>query len=102
MFRREPRQLSLYSAWLRAGRSGDRIPVGAKFSASFQTSPGAKPASYKMGTGSFPEVKSDRGVTPAPHSLPEAVVKNALATVSRVTSWYAQRQILCFIDRASL
>ena len=30
---------------------------GARFSASVQTGPGANPASYTMGTGSFPRVK---------------------------------------------
>jgi len=53
---------------LRAGRSGDRIPVGARFSAPVQTDPGAHPASCKMGTGSFPGVKSGRGVTLTPHT----------------------------------
>ena len=42
------------------GRSGDRIPVAARFSAPAQTSPGAHPASYTMGTGSFPGVKRTR------------------------------------------
>jgi len=54
---------------LRAGRSGDRIPVGAKFSASVQTGPGAHSASRKIGTGSFPGVKSDRGVLLTTHPL---------------------------------
>ena len=40
---------------------------GARFSAPFHTGPGAHPASCTMGTGSFPEEKSDRGVTLAPH-----------------------------------
>ena len=36
---------------------------GARFSATVQTVPGAYPASYTMGTGSFPGVKrSERGV----------------------------------------
>ena len=42
----------------RAGRSGDRIPVVARFSTPVQTGPGAHPASCTMGTGSFPGVKS--------------------------------------------
>ena len=62
-------QRSRYSDWLRAGRSGDRIPVGAWFSAPVQTGPGAHPASCVMGTGSFPGVKSCRGVTLTPHPL---------------------------------
>ena len=66
------RQLSRYSDQLRAGRSGDRKPVGARFSAPVQTVPGAHPASCTMGTRSFPEVKKGRGVTLAPH--PSSVV----------------------------
>ena len=42
----------------RAGRSGNRIPVGAKFSAPVQTDPGAYPASCTMGTRSFPRGKA--------------------------------------------
>jgi len=41
-----------------AGRSGDRIPVEAKFSAHVQTGCGAHPHSYTMGTGSFPGAKA--------------------------------------------
>ena len=54
---------------LRAGRSGDRIPVGARVSAPVQTDPRAHPASCTMGTGSFPEIKSSRGVTLTSHPL---------------------------------
>ena len=59
-----------YSDWLRTGRSGDRMPVGARFSALIQTGPGAHPASYTMGTGCYPGVKwPGRGVDhPPPHS----------------------------------
>ena len=55
--------------WLRAGRSGDRIPVGARFAAPAQTGPGAHPASCTMGTWSFPGVNNGRGVTRTPHPL---------------------------------
>ena len=44
-------------------------PGGGGFSASVQTGPGARPASCTMGTGSFPGVKSGRGVTLIPHPL---------------------------------
>jgi hypothetical protein len=52
---------------LRAGRSGNRVPVEAKFSARVQTGHGAHQASCTMGTGSFPEVKSGQGVTLTTH-----------------------------------
>jgi hypothetical protein len=48
---------SRYSDWLRAGRSGDRIPVEARFYTPVQTGPGAHSALYTMGTGSLPGVK---------------------------------------------
>ena len=44
---------------------------GAKFYTSVQTGPGAHPASFAMGTGSFPEVKRPgRGVDHPPHLAP--------------------------------
>jgi len=61
--------LSRYSDCLRAGRSGDRIPARARLFALVQTGPGAHPASCTMGIGSFPGVKSGRGVTLTPHPL---------------------------------
>ena len=60
---------SRYSDCLRAGRSGDQIPVVARFSAPVQTGPEAHPASCTMGTGSFPGLSCDRGVTLTHHSL---------------------------------
>jgi hypothetical protein len=54
---RRGRDSSVGSDSLRAGRSGDRIPVGAKFSAPIQTGRGAYPASYTVGAVSFPGVK---------------------------------------------
>ena len=45
----------------------------ARFSAPVQTDPGAHPASYRMGTGSFPGVKRPvRGVDQTPPSNAEA------------------------------
>ena len=43
--------------------------MGTRFSAPVQTGPGAHPASCTMGTGSFPGVKSGRGVTLTPNPL---------------------------------
>jgi hypothetical protein len=61
-----------YSDSLRAGRSGDRIPVGTRFTAPIQTSSEAHPASCTMGAGSFPGVKRPgRGADhPPPYSVP--------------------------------
>ena len=46
------------SVGIATGRSGDRIPVGVKFSAPVQTDPEFHAASFTMGTGSLsPGVK---------------------------------------------
>jgi hypothetical protein len=58
---------------LRAGRSRDRIPVEAGFSAPVQTGPGVHPASCAMGNGSFPgvEKRPGRDADPSPPSSAE-------------------------------
>jgi hypothetical protein len=67
-----PGYLSRYSDWLRAGRSGDRIPVGARFFAHVQNGPGAHPASYTMDTGYFLGVmRPRRGADHPPPSSAE-------------------------------
>ena len=43
--------------------------MGARFSAPVQTGPGARPASCKMGTGSFPWVKCSRDMLLTTHPL---------------------------------
>jgi hypothetical protein len=57
---------------LRAGRSGDRIPVRAGFSAPVQTCPEVHPASCTTGTGFFPGGKKrpGRGVDHPPYLAP--------------------------------
>jgi hypothetical protein len=58
--------------WLRAGRSGDQISVGARFFAHVQNGPEAQPASCTMGTGSFPGGKlPGRGADHPPPSSAE-------------------------------
>ena len=52
-----PRQRSRYSDSLRVQRAGNRIQVGARFSAPVQTGSGAHPTRHTLGTGSFPGVK---------------------------------------------
>ena len=60
---------------IRAGRSGVRIPVAARFSAPVQTGPAGQPSSYTMGTGSFPGVKrSERGVDHPHHLAPRSLL----------------------------
>jgi hypothetical protein len=62
---------SRYSNSLWAGRSGDRIPLWARFSAPVQTIPGFHLASYTMGSESFPRVMwPGRGVDYPPHLAP--------------------------------
>jgi hypothetical protein len=64
--------ISKYIGSLRAGRSGNRIPVVARFPAPVQTGPGAHAASYTIGTVSFPGVKRPgRGVDHPPPSSAE-------------------------------
>jgi len=64
-----PRSSVAIANWLRAGRSGDRIPMRARFSAPVHTGSGTHTASCTMGTGPFPGVKSGRGVTLTLHPL---------------------------------
>jgi len=66
-----PGELSRYSDSIRAVRSWDRIPVGARFSAPVQAGPEAHPASYTTGTGSFLGVKRPGcGVNHPSHLVP--------------------------------
>jgi hypothetical protein len=52
--------LSRYIDSLRAAQSGDRIPVGARLFAPVQNVSVAQPASYTVGTRSFPGVNRQR------------------------------------------
>jgi hypothetical protein len=68
--------LSRYSDSLQAGRTGDRIPVWAKFSVPIQTGSENHPASCTIETGSFPGVKRPgRGVNHPPPSSVEVKEK---------------------------
>jgi len=60
-----------YRNSLLAWRTRDRIPMGARSSAPVRTGPGAHPASYTMGTLSYPGVK--RPGRDADHPPPSSV-----------------------------
>jgi hypothetical protein len=81
--------LNWYSDMLWAGRSGDRILVGARFSAPIQTGPGVHPASYTMGTGIFPGVKwPGRGIYPPPPSSAKVKERVGLYLYSPSGPWW--------------
>jgi hypothetical protein len=81
-----PVQQSQYRKLLRAGWSGDQILVGVRFSTPTQTGPGAHPASYIMGTRSFPRVKRPgRGVDHPPSS--NAEVKKKSRAIQLLSLW---------------
>ena len=62
----------------------------ARFSAPFQTGPGAQPAVYTMGTGSFPGVKwPGRGVDHPPLSSAEVKERVELYLDSRLWTFVA-------------
>ena len=65
-----------------------RIPVRARFSAPVQTGPGVDPASFTMGTGSFPGVKRPGrdDYHPPPHLAPRLRVQLYLCFLSGL-SW---------------
>ena len=56
---------------LLAGRSRDRIPMAARFSAPVQTCPGAHPTSCTMVTGSYPGGKAAGAWCWPPHLAPK-------------------------------
>jgi len=71
---------SVYSGSLRAGRSGDRIPVVARYSATVQTCRGAHPT-CKMGNGSLSPGVIGQGVTLAKHPHLAPRLKNKVKAV---------------------
>ena len=74
-----PGQLSRYSDSLRARRSGDRIPVPAKFSAPVQTGHGAHLSTYTMAKG---KVHST-----ADHEAPQGEYSIALLSFTLGARW---------------
>ena len=72
-FRRIPFVISHVSAGsIRLDGPGIHSPVGATFSATVHSCPGAHPGSYTMGTGSLPGLKQPgRGVNHPPPSSAE-------------------------------
>ena len=68
-------ELSQYGDWLRAGRSGDRIPVRVRFSAPVQTGPGSPSNLLHNGYRVFPGGKERPERDADPSNPSSAVVK---------------------------
>jgi hypothetical protein len=87
---------------LRAGRSGDRIPLGMRYSAPVQTGTGTHPASSAMDTWSFQGVKrSERDVNHPPPSSAEDKERAELYFYSTsVLAWQMNLLSTCLINTA--
>ena len=72
---------SVYSGLLRAGRSGDRIPMVARYSATVHTCRGAHPT-CTMGTGSLSPGVIGHGVTLTNHPPSSTEVKEYTFDIS--------------------
>jgi len=91
-FSRNSCLLGLATGWtVRGSNPGDR------FSTPVQTGPGAHSASCTMGSGSFPVVKSGRGVTLTPHPLlvPWLRKGRAIPLLPLWAVWPVQSLIAC-------
>jgi hypothetical protein len=93
--------VATYSDSLQAGRSGDRIQVGARFSAPVQTGRGAHPASYTKSTGSFPGVKVAGAwcwpSTPSIAEVKERVELYLYSPSGPVLGWTVPLCVCCYL-----
>ena len=78
--------ISWYSDSLREGRSWDRMPVGARFSAPVQTGLGPHPAFYTLRTGSFLRIKRPESGVEHPHQITLGL-KEEKSNTSFGSSW---------------
>jgi hypothetical protein len=80
-----------------SGRSGDRIP---RFSAPVRTGPGAHPASYTVGTGSFPRINQlGRGLDVRVKSARSQFLKKAFLKIQiflKIAPFWVSKGYRCF------